>query len=98
VTIDPTQLGNAIKRIRRGLAILRPDAARMVGVTSNYFGMLEAGKRMPSPQLLNRIGKAFGIPEALLFCLGSLVPKESKFSELMESIQTKTLAIVNKEE
>ncbi len=50
-----------MNHLRTTLKIRRPDIAKAVGVTSNYIGMVEAGKRTVSMDLLDRLAKAYGV-------------------------------------
>lgn len=55
------EIARTIKNRRKSLGIKRPDLARAVGVTTNYMGIVEAGKVAPSLPVLLKILDEIGM-------------------------------------
>lgn len=62
------QLTLSAARKARKPALTQVELAALVGVDQTYISLIEAGKRMPSDDLKERLGKALGIaPSKLRF-------------------------------
>lgn len=59
-------LGKAIKTIRIKSGIRQNEFARLINVTQGYLSQLEADKKEPSIDLLNRISQQVFIPLPIL--------------------------------
>ncbi len=62
-------LGERIRKLRKGLGLTQKEfAGRVVGkVDYTYIGRMERGEQYPSIKMLEKIGKAFGVPLSYFF-------------------------------
>jgi len=62
-------LGERIKKLRKRLGLTQKEfAGRVVGkVDHTYIGKMERGHQYPSIKMLQKIGKAFGVPLSYFF-------------------------------
>jgi len=62
-------LGERIRRLRKRLGLTQKEfAGRVVGkVDYTYIGRMERGEQYPSLKMLEKIGKAFGVPLSYFF-------------------------------
>jgi len=62
-------LGKRIRKLRKGLGLTQKKfAGRVVGkVDYTYIGRMERGEQYPSIKMLEKIGKAFGVPLSYFF-------------------------------
>ncbi len=62
-------LGKRIRRLRKRLGLTQKEfAGRVVGkVDYTYIGRMERGEQYPSLKMLEKIGKAFGVPLSYFF-------------------------------
>ena len=61
-------------RIKKGLS--QHDLAKIVGMSSSYLSRIEAGKKVPSPELAEKIAAALGVPSYYLLFMGVEVEKD----------------------
>ena len=59
-------IGQRIKELREDRGLSQEKFGKRVGVTQQYVGALESGKRNPGPALVFMISKKFGTSEAWL--------------------------------
>lgn len=59
-------IGQRIKELRDARGMSQEKFGKRVGVTQQYIGQLESGKRNPGPALVYMISKKFGTSEAWL--------------------------------
>jgi len=59
------KLGDAIKLIRTARKQRQGVLAKLVGVSPNYFSMVEANKRVPSLEFLERVAAELEVPAGL---------------------------------
>ena len=59
-------IGQRIKELREARGLSQEKFGKRVGVTQQYVGALESGKRNPGPALVFMIGKKFSTSEAWL--------------------------------
>lgn len=59
-------IGNRISELREREGLTQEKFGVKLGVTQQYVGALEAGKRNPGAALIFMISKKFGVPEAWL--------------------------------
>ena len=59
------KLGDAIKLIRTARKQRQGVLAKLVGVSPNYFSMVEANKRVPSLEFLERVATELEVPAGL---------------------------------
>ncbi len=66
---DVMNLGERIKKLRKRLGLTQKEfAGRVVGkVDYTYIGRMERGEQYPSLKMLEKIGKAFGVPLSYFF-------------------------------
>lgn len=102
MTLNSTKLGEVIARIRAKRKLSRPAVARAIGVTSNYLGMVEAGKRNLSALTMQKIAEVFDIPQEFITCLGSnpfpASDPRSRFNGVLLSTQNAMLSAIDAEE
>jgi len=62
-------LGERIRKLRKGLGLTQKEfAGGVVGkVDYTYIGRMERGEQYPSIKMLEKIGKAFGVPLSYFF-------------------------------
>ncbi len=62
-------LGERIRKLRKKLGLTQKEfAGRVVGkVDYTYIGRMERGEQYPSIKMLEKIGKAFGVPLSYFF-------------------------------
>ncbi len=58
--------GQALTRLRERFKIPRADLARRMGISTNYLGMVEAGKRCLSQEKREKLGQILAIPSWVL--------------------------------
>lgn len=61
----------AVRVLRAARNFSQKDLALNVGVEAAYLSMIEAGKRKPGRDLVERLSKACGVPVSLFFLLAS---------------------------
>jgi transcriptional regulator with XRE-family HTH domain len=59
------KLGDAIKLIRTARKQRQVVLAKQVGVSPNYFSMVEANKRVPSLEFLEKVAAELEVPAGL---------------------------------
>jgi transcriptional regulator with XRE-family HTH domain len=63
--------GHAIKMARTARALTQRELAERLGVASSYVSLLEAGKRRPSLDVLERVCAALDFPMQLIVLMAS---------------------------
>ena len=59
-------LGKNIKAYRKALCITTEDLAAMIGISRQSLQMHQSGKRIPTPEHINKYAQVFGVtPEQL---------------------------------
>jgi transcriptional regulator with XRE-family HTH domain len=100
--LNATKVGAVIADLRRRRKLARPEVARQVGVTSNYLGMVEAGKRTLSLTTLQKLAEVYEVPEAIITCLGTKLPRphdpRHPFAKLLIATQEAMLAAIDEDE
>lgn len=57
------KIGVAIKRLRKSKTYLnQSEFAKAIGITQTYLSQIETGNKIPSLQLLKKIGRVIEIP------------------------------------
>ena len=102
MALNTEKIGKVIANLRARRKLSRPDVARGVGVTSNYLGMVEAGKRTLSVTTLKKIAEVFDIPEEFIMCLGSKIPSndlaQRRFEKILAATQEAMWAAIDADE
>ncbi|MFL5758980.1 MAG: helix-turn-helix domain-containing protein [Thermomicrobiales bacterium] len=77
-----SEIGKQLEQTRKSLNWSLRDAQRESGVSNSYISQIERGDVDPSPEVLRRLGQAYGVPfEVLMEAAGYLI----KRTELKES-------------
>ena len=63
--------GKAIRICRAARGLSQKDLATKVGLDSSHISLIEAGKRSPSLETVERIAKTLNVPVHLLMLLAS---------------------------
>jgi transcriptional regulator with XRE-family HTH domain len=86
---------------RRILGLSQAKLAEKVDTSTNYIATIEAGKKFPTPEMLERIAGALEIDAPDLFSTGEFMPEKAetveKFQELVLTDMAKVLAFRLKE-
>lgn len=91
-------------RMEKGLTLAK--VGKLVGISTNYVGELERGKKEASDEVIRKIAEVYNVPEESLFAIMKRVPlgikEETKNSpelqELLSEIaKNKNLSDVTKE-
>jgi transcriptional regulator with XRE-family HTH domain len=91
--------GREVRRRRKVLGLTLEQLAERSGLTPNYLGTVEAGKRDPSLSTVFGIAKGLGIPAGdLLGSSGELAPASREaariFEEAPSDVQSAVLALL----
>ncbi|MEK7571259.1 MAG: helix-turn-helix transcriptional regulator [Patescibacteria group bacterium] len=55
---SPKQIGKTLKKARKEIGLTQVQIAEKVGISSNYYSMLETGKREnPGSKIMTKIAK-----------------------------------------
>ena len=71
-------MGSNIKTYRCNLGISQAKLAEMINMATNYLGLIEAGKKFPSADMIERIAIALGKDTPELF---TITPIQQKWKE-----------------
>lgn len=88
------QLGDAIKLIRTARKKTQSSLAREIGISNNFVSLIEANKKVPSIDVLQKMGTALKVPSGLFLLwtesVSSDLPprKLDRLRELMVDLQT----------
>ena len=76
-------LAQNIKKYRKIQGLSQENLAEKAGTSTTHIGMVEIGKKFPSPRMLEKIAEALGIDTPELFNTGTVVfmPMQSKSVE-----------------
>jgi len=84
-------LGSNVKAYRNSLGISQARLAEMINMATNYLGLIEAGKKFPSADMIERIATALGRDSIDLFTFAPIQ------QDWKECILTKIETIIDKE-
>lgn len=59
--------GKKIKELRKKLGMTQADLSEIVGVDNKHISCIESGKNFPSPDLIDRLGRALNVEPKDLF-------------------------------
>jgi len=96
-------LGERIRKLRKRLGLTQKEfAGRVVGkVDYTYIGRMERGEQYPSLKMLEKIGKAFGVPLSYFFqddsILNSLNLLPGEIKDLLKDKKRQDLLTRSKE-
>lgn len=97
------KLGRLIKTLRVGLGYSQADLADRLDISTSYLCLLETEKRIPSNELLGKVGEILSVSHEALIFLTTSVPSEltkdkaSKYQKLQENIAALLLFQGNRE-
>jgi transcriptional regulator with XRE-family HTH domain len=61
------RVGQRIRILRKGKGLSQEQLSELVGLTKNYMGLLERGRRNPSLETLQQIAYVLNVPIKYLF-------------------------------
>jgi len=64
-------LASNLRNNRRKLGISQPKLAELANLSHHYVSMIELSKKFPTPEVLEKLAKALGIPSHELFSVPS---------------------------
>lgn len=70
------QFGQVLKTLRSSRSISQGYLANEIDVTQNYISLIESNKKLPSPQLIEKIANYFDVSKSALVIITSEVPAE----------------------
>ncbi len=91
--LTPTNVGLAIKKVRKSKSLTQQDFANRVGITRNYLALLERGCREASLSCLGKIARISGISLGDLIVMAVQCTKEdsviirSKLAGLQQEVE-----------
>ena len=93
------EFGREIRRRREALGLTLEQLSERSGITPNYIGTIENGKRDPSISTLHGIAKGLGIPLGeLLGAKSTLSPSAIElaklFDQVLNEVQTAVLLLL----
>lgn len=59
---------NKLKELRESKLLTQSKIAESIGITTSYYGMIEAGVRIPSLPIAFKIAGYFNMPIEKIFC------------------------------
>lgn len=62
-------IGRTLKKLRAAAGIRQGEFASRVGITQSYLSAVEADKKTPSQELVEKMARELGLPSAGLFSL-----------------------------
>ena len=76
-------LAKNIKKFRKIRGFSQENLAENAGTSTTHIGMIEIGKKFPSPKMLERIAEALGIDTPELFSTETVffIPSQNKSAE-----------------
>ena len=81
----PVKFGQEIRRRRQGLGMTIEELAEKAGLTPNYLGTLELGKRDPSLSTVLALAKGLSVaPAELIGTVGKLSPEALEAARLFD--------------
>ncbi len=76
-----SEVGRELERARKGLGWSLRRAEEESGVSNGYISQIERGEVEPSPEVLRKLGKAYGIPFAVLMEAAGYIMRRQKPKE-----------------
>lgn len=78
------ELARAIKLIRTASGMKQKEISAKLGVTANYFSLIENGRREPSISFLKRLAAVLSVPIGLFFLWE---PDNEKHSDRIDQVR-----------
>lgn len=89
------KFGHEIRRRRKALEMTIEQLAEKAGLTPNYLGTLEVGRRDPSLSTVLALAKGLGVPPAELFGgPGKMSPEALEAARLFDGVSAELQDIV----
>lgn len=86
-TLAPLAFGREVRRRRGALGLTLEQLAESSGLTPNYIGTVENGRRDPSLSTVLALAKGLGVtPGELLGGIGELSPASTEAATLIETL------------
>ena len=94
-------IGNAIKEIRQRYGWSQSDLSEKTGIAQTHLSQIESDSKNASRTTIEKICKAFQIPEAVLYALGmdlndTTSAKKDVFKELYPAMKEFALQLLDK--
>ena len=83
--IDRSDIGNRLRRLRKGLDKSLVEASKAIGVSRSALQMYETGCRIPKDEIKIKLAEYYGLSVQDLFFSSNL----SHFEELPRSVSSK---------
>jgi transcriptional regulator with XRE-family HTH domain len=84
--LAPLKFGREVRRRRKALGITLEQLAERSGLTPNYIGTVENGRRDPSLSTIGALARGLGVPPGeLLGGVGDLGPEAIEAARLFEA-------------
>jgi len=71
-------LAKNMKALRRAFGFTQAKLAEKADTSTHYIGMIETGKKFPSPEMMERIAEALGVDTLDLFLAEQKLPETIK--------------------
>ena len=84
--ISKTQLGEAVREIRKHRGLTQKEVAARTGMTINYLSLLENGKRGIRMRRLNDLAELFEMPVSSLLALAQSPDDHPASADLVRSM------------
>jgi transcriptional regulator with XRE-family HTH domain len=92
-------LGSNLKAYRNSLGLSQARLAEMINMATNYLGLIEAGKKFPSADMIEKIAAALDRDSVELF---TLMPIQQDWKECIlmkiETLIDKEIKVLQKDE
>jgi transcriptional regulator with XRE-family HTH domain len=85
-------LANNIKRLREEKGILQKEIANEVGLGISHYSKIENGQREASVDLLDKLGKFYGISIDQIVHMGNDIPKEITLDDKTATEQARLIS------
>lgn len=66
-------ISNSLVSLRKKTGLKQIHAAATIGISQTYLSQIEAGKKEPSTELLQRICKVYDIPASVMYFMAMTV-------------------------
>jgi len=84
--LAPLRFGKEVRRRRRALGLTLEQLAERSGLTPNYIGTVENGRRDPSLSTIGALARGLGVaPGELLGGVGDLTPQAIEAARLFDA-------------
>ena len=81
---EQSEVGKELEGARKGLGWSLRKAEEKSGVSNGYISQIERGEVEPSPEVLRKLGKAYGIPFAVLMETAGYIMRREQQKETVK--------------